>query len=152
MVDAEQLNDPNTMDEVAPGLFVGTPDDAGDATTLRDRSVTTVVSLTHQTPDVEAADVVVVDVSMRDGPQNDRDAFTKAVTELRTALERGESVLVHCSAGASRSPAVAATALALHDDRPLEDAFEQVADRRAAVDPHPAVVRQAANVFSSERT
>lgn len=137
------------MDEVAPRLFVGTADDARDATTLHDRGVTTVVSLTHQTPDVEWADITVVDVPMRDGPQNDRNAFTEAVTELRAALERDESVLVHCSAGASRSPAVAATALALHDDRSLEDAFEQIADRRAAVDPHLALIRQAAGVMDA---
>jgi atypical dual specificity phosphatase len=134
------------MDEVAPRLFVGTADNARDTTMLRDRGVTTVVSLTHQTPAVGAADVTVVDIPMRDGPQNDRDAFTEAVTELRAALERGETVLVHCSAGASRSPAVAATALALQNDQSLEDAFEQIADSRAAVDPHPALIRQAAGV------
>lgn len=137
------------MDEVAPGLFVGTVDDAGDAAALRDRAITRVVSLTHEAPDPAPAEVAVVDVPMRDGPQNDREAFTEAVVAVRSALERDEPVLVHCSAGASRSPAVAATALALHEDRSLEDAFERVADRRGAVDPHPAVVRQAARVMDA---
>lgn len=126
---------------------MGTADGARDATTLHDRGVTTVVSPTHQTPNVEWADTTVVDVPMRDGPQNDRTAFTQAVTGLRAALERDGSVLVHRSAGASRSPAVTATALALHDDRSLEDAFEQIADRRAAVDPHPAVVRKVVHLL-----
>ena len=53
-----------------------------------------------------------------------------------------------CAAGASRSPTVAATALALVQELDLEDAIQQVADRREAVDPHEALLRQAAHVYT----
>jgi hypothetical protein len=43
---------------------------------------------------------------------------------------------------------VAATALALARDMDLEDALQQVADNRAAVDPHEALLRQAAHVYT----
>jgi atypical dual specificity phosphatase len=135
------------MDEVTPRLYVGTDDDADDAATLRDGGITTVVSLTHRSPERTVADVTVVERPMLDGPQNGRGAFAEAVSAARTALEGGETVLVHCSAGASRSPAVAAATLALHEDRSLEDAFEQVAARRPAADPHPAMIRQAVHVL-----
>ena len=85
---------------------------------------------------------------MVDGPQNDTQTFERAVIETLQRVDEGDRVLVHCSAGASRSPAVAATALALHTQIGLEAAFEQVANRRDAIDPHETVVRQAARVYT----
>ena len=134
------------MDAVADRLFVGTIDDAENTIQLRDRSVDTVVSLTHDIPCIP--EVSVTRIPMVDGPQNDAQTFERAVIETLERLDEGNRVLVHCSAGASRSPAVAATALALHTQIGLEAAFEQVANRRDAVDPHEAVVRQAARVYT----
>jgi len=139
------------VDEVASGLFVGTAADAGDGASLRRHGVTVVVSLTHRDPDGGYPDgVIVVDEPMVDGPQNDPETFDRAVTAVTSRLDEG-GVFVHCSAGASRSPAVAATALALSEGMGLDDAFRQVAARRAAVDPHDALVRRAASVFTDRR-
>lgn len=137
------------MDEVAAGLYVGTAADATDEPRLREHDVTAVVSLTHDA--VEPARTPVTDVPMTDGPRNDREAFDRAVTETLSRLDADDPVLVHCAAGSSRSPSVAATALALHEDIDLAAAFEQVADRRDAVDPHAALVRQAARVYTDRR-
>jgi atypical dual specificity phosphatase len=139
------------MDEVASGLFVGTVDDAGDGSLLRDHGVTVVVSLTHGGPDGGYPDgVTVVDVPMKDGPRNDRGAVDRAVTAVSSRLD-DHGLLVHCSAGASRSPAVAATALALHEGIGLDDAFRRIRARRDAVDPHDALVRRAASVLTDRR-
>ena len=134
------------MDAVADGLFVGTIDDAENTMRLRDRRVDAAVSLTHDIPCIP--EVSVTRIPMVDGPQNDIQTFERAVIETLERLDEGNRVLVHCSAGASRSPAVAATALALDSQIGLEVAFEQVANRRDAVDPHEAVVRQAARVYT----
>ncbi|ESS06144.1 MAG: putative protein-tyrosine phosphatase [uncultured archaeon A07HB70] len=133
------------MDEVAPGLSVGTTADAAGA----DRSVDVVVSLTHETPD--AAGPVVVDVPMCDGPRNDPSAFRRATDRTRAALDAGDRVLVRCSAGSSRSPAVAAAALVLHDGLAVETAFERVARHRTGVDPHAALVRRAVAAVEGAR-
>jgi protein-tyrosine phosphatase len=58
-------------------------------------------------------------------------------------MERGETTLVHCSAGASRSVSVAAAALAVHDGVDVREAFARVAAARDEADPHPALVRRA---------
>lgn len=134
------------MDAVADRLFVGTIDDAENTILLRDRSVDVVVSLTHDNPC--APEVSVARIPMVDGPQNNVQTFERAVVGTLERLDEGNRVLVHCSAGASRSPAVAATALALHTQIGLDAAFEQVANRRDAVDPHEAVIRQAARVYT----
>ena len=137
------------MDEIDEGLLVGTLNDAGAAEPLRGESVSTVVSLTHEPPAVPAAvDVEVVRVPMTDGPRNEVASFRKAVDATRRRLAADERVLVHCSAGASRSPAVAATVVALRRDVDLRAAFEQVSDRRPETDPHEALVRRAATVYT----
>lgn len=136
------------MDEVARNLFVGTAEDASDASTLREHDVAVVVSLTHSGPGGDVpADVTLVDTPMMDGPQNSREAFATAVGEVLARLDAGEATLVHCSAGASRSPAVAATALAYHTSSDLTTAFQQIRERRPAADPHDALLRQAADVY-----
>ncbi|AZH27194.1 protein phosphatase [Haloplanus aerogenes] len=139
------------MDEVASGLFIGTVADAGDGERLRRRGVGVIVSLTYGDPDGGYPDgVTVVDVPMVDGPRNDLAAFGRAVTAVTSRLD-DYGVLVHCSAGASRSPAVAATALALSEGIGLDDAFRRVAAARDAVDPHDALVRRAASVYVDRR-
>jgi len=47
---------------------------------------------------------------------------------------------------------VAATALALSQDMELEDTLQQVADNREEVDPHEALLRQAAHVYTKLNT
>lgn len=137
------------MDEVADGLFVGTVEDAGDNALIREHSIVTIVSLTHRDPDGGfPSDVTVENVPMIDGPRNDQQRFDRAATHVLSCLKTEENLLVHCSAGASRSPAVAATALALYDEIGLEAAFKQVSKRRNAIDPHEAIVRQAACVYT----
>ena len=118
------------MDEVAEGLFVGTVDDAGATERLHERGITTIVSVIRGAPaGGYPADVTVVTVPMLDGPQNDLERFEQAVSHVLSVLQTDESLLVHCSAGASRSPAVAAAALALADDIGLEAAVDQLVTR-----------------------
>ena len=140
------------MDDIVEGLFVGTTEDAGDEALLCEYDVEAIVSLTHDGPDDGfPSDLEVVRLPMKDGPQNDQQVFEQAVTHVLFHLRAGDNVLVHCSAGASRSPAVAATALALYNEVGLETAFEQVKHRRNAADPHEAVIRQAARIYTQHR-
>ena len=140
------------MDEVVDGLFVGTARDAGNKALMCEYDVEAIVSLTHDGPDNGfPSNLNVVRLPMKDGPQNDQQVFEQAVTHVLSRLRAGDNVLVHCSAGASRSPAVAATALALYNEVGLETAFEQVKNRRNATDPHKAVIRQAARIYTQHR-
>ncbi|WP_280535545.1 dual specificity protein phosphatase [Halopenitus sp. POP-27] len=135
------------MDRVATDLFVGPIEDAGDPDALRDRGIDRIVSLTHAAPDGPIPEgIAVVDVPLRDGPRHDPEAFREAVRAVITGRDAAERVLVHCSAGASRSPAVVATVMAIRDGIPLETAFERIAEARPAIDPHPALVRRAVAV------
>jgi protein-tyrosine phosphatase len=141
------------MDEVATDLFVGTVNAVGKESLLRNHGITTVVSLTHGNSFGGSlpAETDVANHPIIDGPQADLDTFEQAVDDVVAALQSGERVFVCCSAGASRSPAVAATALALVSETDLDNAFQQVSDRRQAVDPHEALIRHAARVYLERR-
>lgn len=140
------------MDKVTPGVFVGTAEDAAAESLLGRHDITTILSLTHDPPaDGFPADMTVHDVPLVDVPQNDLENFRTAVRQLLTELTAKDTVLVHCAAGSSRSPAVAATAIALDEEIALEDAFQRVVDRREGADPHRALVRQAARVVTEFR-
>ncbi len=136
------------MDEVSTNLFVGTVTDAGDEEMLEQHDVDRVVSLTHRDPaEGFPDDVSVSQCAMMDGPQNQRDVFHSAVEQCLSGLERGEIILVHCSRGASRSPSVAAAALALDAGMDIAASFDLIGTRRDEVDPHEALVRQAVQVY-----
>jgi predicted protein tyrosine phosphatase len=134
------------MDKVAANLYVGTLADAGDTALLQEHGVDRIVSLTHGDPE-SGFPVPVSKCAMMDGPRNDRETFRTAVEEILTRLQQGETILVHCSRGASRSPSVAAAAIALHEEITIEAAFEQVDEQRDEFDAHPALVRQAVSVY-----
>lgn len=137
------------MDPVTDALFVGDSEDAHDTVSVDDAGVTVVLSLTHTTP--PSGGYRVVDCPLVDGPRNDPAAFAAAVETLVALLEAGECVLVHCSAGASRSVAVAAAALACVDGRPVDDALDAVCAARGVAAPHPALADRARTTVAARR-
>jgi hypothetical protein len=139
------------MDHVTDSLLVGDTDDASDHDGLRAAGVTAVLSLTHDSPASPARGYTVVDRPLVDGPRNDAEAFTDAVDSLRSLLARGERVLVHCSAGASRSVAVAAAALAIERDGPVDEALATVCAARGVAAPHPALADRAREYVDTRR-
>jgi protein-tyrosine phosphatase len=132
------------MDEVFNDIYVGTESDAGDELLLRKHGVDTVISLTHSNS--ETGDITRIDVPMVDGPQNSYQAFAEAVETVIEQCENGRCILIHCSAGSSRSPSVAAAAITRLSDTTLNEAFNQIIEERPKTDPHDALVRQAVRV------
>jgi len=121
---------------------------AGDSAVLQQSNIDSVVSLTHRDPESGFPDAVAVSqYPMMDGPRNEREPFQEAVKQILSDLKRGKTVLVHCNRGASRSPSVAAAAVALQEGIGIEESFEQIGNRREGFDPHNALVRQAVTVY-----
>ncbi|WP_226021253.1 protein-tyrosine phosphatase family protein [Halomicrobium salinisoli] len=86
-----------------------------------------------------------------DGPGNDWAAF-EAAADVACGLVDGEhTVLIHCSHGISRSPIVAATAIAVTEDRPLADALSVVRSARPPAVPHPELREQAVCYVAARR-
>jgi len=75
-----------------------------------------------------------------DGPDNEWTAFEAAAdTACRLRRRMGESLLVHCSHGISRSAVVAGVAIAVKEDRSLREALAAVRAARPPATVHPAL-------------
>lgn len=67
--------------------------------------------------------------------EHDYSDFKRAVDYVINKLENGETVLVHCQAGISRSAGVCSAALTETTDMTLEEALRAVEDARSIVNP-----------------
>lgn len=132
------------MEQVAPRLYIGGLDAAGDPEMLRRHGITAAVKLTHSEPDTPYPDDVTVAAHpLVDGPQSDFEDFREAVDRLWRLLDAGETVLVHCSVGSSRSGAVAAAALARVTESEIDGALAHIQTEKPDVEPHPALLEHA---------
>lgn len=79
--------------------------------------------------------------NMSDGPHNayggdsSYETFAEAAETVLDAMRAGETVLVHCHAGQSRSVSVAAAALAVLTNRSIEAGFNSVWEGRGRTHP-----------------
>jgi predicted protein tyrosine phosphatase len=87
------------------------------------------------------------DLAFPDGAHDYSD-FEAAVDTVVAALDAGETVLVHCQAGISRSPTVCATALATRRGIPFRAALADVQQARPLAAPLPALKRSARRYLS----
>ncbi|WP_423744906.1 dual specificity protein phosphatase (plasmid) [Haladaptatus sp. SPP-AMP-3] len=74
-----------------------------------------------------------------DGAGNEWRAFEAAVDTARRLFRRDGSLLVHCTAGVSRSSTLIAATLAAEEDREFHDALAIVQDVRPHAMPNPAL-------------
>lgn len=74
-----------------------------------------------------------------DSADHDYAAFEAAVEHVINAVNDGDSVLVHCQAGVSRSPGVCSVALTELEGISLDDALNRVQDARPIAGPAPSI-------------
>lgn len=115
------------MEQLQDDIFIGTLKDGGDTGEILANGITAIHKLTHKVPsDPYPEDVTVYPTVLIDRNISRYDHFKKAVLGLVHSLQRDETVLVHCSAGVSRTPIVTATAVALVEDRTIDDVLDDI--------------------------
>jgi len=130
-------------------VYIGDMNDATDRDAIRDTDISTVVMLTNREPTQGyPREVDVVRCPMMDGPRNEAETFNRAVESVTELLREGESVLVHCAAGKSRSVTVTAAALSLVEKNSFEESLEVVRQCRD-INPHPALIERGKNAVKA---
>jgi protein-tyrosine phosphatase len=118
------------MRQISPHLlWLGHAGDGRDYRRILDAEIQAVVQLAAEEPTLESPrDLIYCRFPLVDGPGNDRKLLQLAITTVVNLLEMKVPTLLFCGAGLSRSPTIAAAALALvYQDSP-DECLKQVTE------------------------
>lgn len=118
------------MRQITASLYIGNADDGRRRGTEFDR-VVSVAAASDQTTHAHP---------LADG-EHDYEDFAQAVEAVAAGVQHGESVLVHCQAGLSRSVAVAIAALVTVEGWAFDEAYDTC--RSGFIHPAPELVSSA---------
>lgn len=127
------------MWQILGGLYLGDRDDARALAGLRRRGITHVLNVAKEQPCHFCGEFAYLHLDL-DDPDERFGALIPQVCEFIDAGRREGHVLVHCSAGVSRS-AAAVLAYLCHGGQPLDAAARQLAGS-VLTNPDPVFLRQ----------
>lgn len=109
-------------------LFLGNAMDARDLRLLYDIRIAAIVDLAvNESPAQLARDMINCRIPLNDGDGNPSAIIELAVLCVVTLMEKNIRTLVACSAGMSRSPAIAAAAMAIVTRTAPDDCLTAIA-------------------------
>ncbi len=116
------------MREVIPArLWIGNSLDVDDIRQVTSAGIEAIVDLAIQeTPPRMTRETIYLRFPLNDGDGNSPDTIRTALESVSSLFRRGIPTLVFCSAGMSRSPTIAAFALALAENRNPMDCVSQI--------------------------
>ena len=124
------------MNQVLDWLYVGSVKDAEDYTALQRAGIKAVLTLAWP---IQHPDIAVKRVYFEDGEPIPDEVFYETLSFVRQQRRLGRKVLIACSAGVSRSPAIAIAVLHELEGYPLVEAFRTVLGKVRLAHPHQAI-------------
>ncbi len=139
------------MQELISGsLWIGNTAEARQPTKLHQQGIRAVVDLAYEVaPAALPRELIAHRIPLSDGDGNDASSLRLAIESVERLIQAGIPALVACSAGLSRSPLIAAAAVA----RVENSSFEEILHRIQAVRPldiSPALLRDVAAAWQSQ--
>ncbi|KAM0257099.1 hypothetical protein ACHAQJ_004563 [Trichoderma viride] len=128
-----------------PSIFIGPVSAASSPVILQANSISHVLSV-GTSPSSKVPGVVYHRVSIRDSPSSSITTICGTTCDIIEAALKSNNgsgkILVHCSAGISRSPAVVVEYLMKHHDMSLRAALGQIVRARPQVSPNPGFLQE----------
>lgn len=136
------------MRQVSPfALWIGHAGDGRDFKAILDTGIKAVVQVAAEEPTLQLPrDLVYCRFPLLDGPGNDPTFIHLATMTVANMLEKRTPLLVCCGGGMSRSPAIAAAALAMVYQEDPDDSLRKVAEYHPA-DVGPALWHEIKSLF-----
>lgn len=123
-------------------LYFGNKDAAKDLTGLEARNIQAIV---HVVGKPKFNTIQYLKISLQDTPESDLlHAIEESNPWIHARLSKGSNVLVHCSGGCSRSPALVCAYLIHHYQFTDQEALHLIRIARHAARPNPGFVQQLA--------
>lgn len=142
------------MDEVARGLFVGSLDDSFDDAQLTENRISCVVNLADEVELAGRIGLEYYNFGMPDDcVRGDMTTvLPKCLETVRDLTSRGETVLVHCLEGKSRSVCVALAYMFVYGNRDWDGNYRTLSNKRGCIDPFPSYLAQTKAFCDTTRT
>ncbi len=123
------------MDNITKQIWLGSAHDARDTDYLVKCGITAILNVSFDVVgrEINPKDIRYVKIALSDDFYNKSYMKHEAVDMLKTMINNYEVVLVHCSAGISRSAYVVARAIAELEDRDVRDVLEDIKKKRPIV-------------------
>lgn len=134
-------------------LFIGNKGAIRDPAIILFNNITKVIQLLPERLSVpyEGQTVEVLHIPIGDSPENDLTRFLPTALQfIQRNIENRQNVLVHCSAGASRSGAIVVAYYMASQQLLYNAALQRVQQFRACVDPNEGFKQQLEELSPSE--
>lgn len=127
------------MNQITDRIWIGDSTDAQHAN-LAENGINAILNVAGDLQGVRGCNngIHYAQCGLIDGPGNNLSAYYSAVLQLGNLIKLGKTVLVHCHAGWSRSPAVVACYLHAFDRRGWDHHMNMIAERRPQICPSKA--------------
>ena len=127
-------NNERKYTEILPWLVIGQGSMADDMHSLVKFGITHVLNVTTEMPNKFPEYFVYLKIPIKDEfEENLTQHFDKIISWIKNIEDKKGKLYIHCTAGASRAPAVAMTFLISGRKIPLADAFNYIQARRPLV-------------------
>ncbi|KAH8853707.1 Dual specificity protein phosphatase 10 [Schistosoma japonicum] len=131
------------ISRIFPFLYLGNEFDSQNEKILNKYSIDSILNVTVKTPFLDESRYQCCRLSATDSHSQDlRSYFTTAFQFIEDARCSGKTVLVHCQAGVSRSPALIIAYLMAYSSLSLLDAYQYVKLKRSVIAPNFAFMGQ----------
>lgn len=121
-------------------VFVGSLKDADDLATANPKMIAAVLSLCPEEIERKNQDIHYMRLSIPDAQPISTHQFGEIMAAFEHGLQRG-NLLIHCAAGYSRSPILAAAWMHRNGYLNFEAALQQIARGRSTIDPSPILLK-----------
>lgn len=108
-----------------PKIYVSGRDEIGDTLALKALGITTIFNVAREVDDPNYSDFRMIKLGFTDDANNPGWLKNLGMLMLRSLIDNGETVLIHCMAGASRSAYFAVRYIAETEQRNIEAVYQE---------------------------
>ncbi len=112
--------------QLTDSLFLSGENEAHNVDKLKELGITAILNVGYQVTSPNHKDFLMVKIGLHEFSPNPDFFKSLAVDSLSRLIENGHKVLIHCHAGAHRSPYIAFRYLAEKNNKTLDQVYQEM--------------------------